>query len=446
MSKFCDKCGLPLKPNENFCTNCGAKIIRDESPSTPPDKPKSESKSPSTKVICIGLAVAVSVIFIVAMFVNRSISDTNVSHKPAPVEQPKTQSATVPDVVGKNQSDAVAALTAAGIEAKISDSYSADVPIGKIISQTPNPGANIARGQTVYLYVSKGVDPGKTSEPLTEADFTLGGLTLGMSKAEVKMKYGNPSNDGDDYFNYGNIEVGFANGLVKTVACTGSNATSRGIVIGASLADIERVYGKNYSRDKDASGDIYTYKFGDSSLRFVLDERSGKITRIAVYKSTPKPSPPPAPKPASDGYNYSCTVNGTTTYKGIKRNGIACALYDYQTQKQISSEYFSKTARGTFYIVTAIVGNGTNAPIVYPTLYLVDERDRKYSSNNDATSIYNTIHNVEVELELNPGQPQFVYEVYDIPDGVNITGLRCEAFTADFDAVEFNLPFRVVTE
>ena len=39
MSRFCEECGTPLEPNENFCSNCGAKVIRDEPPQptyTPP--------------------------------------------------------------------------------------------------------------------------------------------------------------------------------------------------------------------------------------------------------------------------------------------------------------------------------------------------------------------------------------------------------------------------
>ncbi|MBR3746401.1 MAG: hypothetical protein IKN27_05510, partial [Selenomonadaceae bacterium] len=75
-----------------------------------------------------------------------------------------------------------------------------------------------------------------------------------------------------------------------------------------------------------------------------------------------------------------------------------------------------------------------------------DERGRKYSSNDNVTSSYTTDRNVEIELMLNPGTPKFDYEVFDIPDGVNITSLRCEAFTANFNAVEFNVPLRVVTE
>ena len=41
MTRFCEQCGTPLEPNENFCSSCGAKVIRDEPPQptyTPPPK------------------------------------------------------------------------------------------------------------------------------------------------------------------------------------------------------------------------------------------------------------------------------------------------------------------------------------------------------------------------------------------------------------------------
>ena len=396
-------------------------------------------------------------VFVLSILIGMAVSPSkNTSYSPpkptqteeTPVKRPKPQSETVPDVVGKTQSDAVAALKAAGVEVKISDSYSDSVPAGTIISQSPNSGAKIEKGQTVYVYVSKGVDPAKSPAPLTKADLAIGDLTLGMSPQVVEQKLGS-------FFpTHYNILYG-DNDAVILVRCTGGEAkTPRGIHIGSTLADVENAYGKNYSTESASDKTLYSYHLENADLNFLINA-AGRVDTIAFYviyadapsAETPKPSPPPAPKPANDGYNYTCTVGGTTTYKGIIRNGIACALYDWQTQKQMSFEYLGTyTARGNFYIVTAIVGNGTNAPIMTPTLYLVDERGRKYSSNDNVTSAYDANRNIEIELMLNPGQPQYAYEVFDIPDGVNITSLRCEAFTADFDAVEFNLPFRVVTE
>lgn len=73
-----------------FCEHCSAKVISDESPPDKSTSPKSESTSPSPKVICIGLGVAVTAILIFGLLIYRNSSDRDVSNKPASVEQANT--------------------------------------------------------------------------------------------------------------------------------------------------------------------------------------------------------------------------------------------------------------------------------------------------------------------------------------------------------------------
>ena len=94
MARFCEECGTPLEPNENFCSNCGAKVIRDEPPQptytppvnqpstqqnyTPPKSTPAESTSPSAKnhmgkfLALIGILVLIGVI---TYFANNRQSD-----------------------------------------------------------------------------------------------------------------------------------------------------------------------------------------------------------------------------------------------------------------------------------------------------------------------------------------------------------------------------------
>ena len=65
---------------------------------------------------------------------------------------------TVPDVVGETQSQAVTALTAAGFEADVAESFS-DKKAGVVVSQEPDAGAKLDEGGTVALVVSKGGKP-----------------------------------------------------------------------------------------------------------------------------------------------------------------------------------------------------------------------------------------------------------------------------------------------
>jgi eukaryotic-like serine/threonine-protein kinase len=65
---------------------------------------------------------------------------------------------TVPDVVGETQSQAVAALTAAGFESDVTEAFS-DKKAGIVVSQEPKAGEQLDEGGTVALTVSKGGKP-----------------------------------------------------------------------------------------------------------------------------------------------------------------------------------------------------------------------------------------------------------------------------------------------
>jgi beta-lactam-binding protein with PASTA domain len=89
-----------------------------------------------------------------------------------------TGAATVPNVVGKTQSDATSAISNAGLKAKVYQQYSDTVAKGKVISQLPAGGATAASGSEVGIAVSQGKSPtaGNVSVPnvvgKSEADAT----------------------------------------------------------------------------------------------------------------------------------------------------------------------------------------------------------------------------------------------------------------------------------
>jgi serine/threonine-protein kinase len=69
---------------------------------------------------------------------------------------------TVPNVVGRQASDAAAALVKAGLKPKILRVQS-DQPVGQVVKQDPLPGRKIEKTSTVRLSVSSG--PGLTTVP-----------------------------------------------------------------------------------------------------------------------------------------------------------------------------------------------------------------------------------------------------------------------------------------
>ena len=77
-----------------------------------------------------------------------------------------TKQTPVPDVVGKNQSDAVSALDAAGFQTNVSQAVSTGANIGKVISQTPAAGTIADDGSTVTITVGIAA-PTTTTSPTT---------------------------------------------------------------------------------------------------------------------------------------------------------------------------------------------------------------------------------------------------------------------------------------
>ncbi|PSL46479.1 PASTA domain-containing protein [Chitinophaga niastensis] len=70
------------------------------------------------------------------------------------------QQLTVPDVRGKNVKEAIATLEKAGFEADVRDSiYIDSIPPLAVYSQTPDKGAQVKVGRTIYLTVNKMVAP-----------------------------------------------------------------------------------------------------------------------------------------------------------------------------------------------------------------------------------------------------------------------------------------------
>jgi beta-lactam-binding protein with PASTA domain len=106
--------------------------------------------------------------------------DLVVSQGPEPVA--------VPDIVGRTQSDALAAVTGTGfLVGAVTEAWSAVVPAGSVVSQNPNAGMVMIPGTAVDFVVSKGPQPvavpdvaGKTQ---AEAQAAIAGASLTVGTA-----------------------------------------------------------------------------------------------------------------------------------------------------------------------------------------------------------------------------------------------------------------------
>jgi serine/threonine-protein kinase len=95
----------------------------------------------------------------------------------------------VPNVVGIKQAKAVGLIEDAELEANVSQAFSDDAPKGEVIEQDPGAGTRIAKGETVSITVSAGVEqvavPKVSGRPVTEAIQTLEDAGLDAQVREV---------------------------------------------------------------------------------------------------------------------------------------------------------------------------------------------------------------------------------------------------------------------
>jgi len=90
----------------------------------------------------------------------------------------------VPDVTGLSYQQAAATLLKKGLKVKKEEEYSDKVKAGFVISQNPSAAAEVKKGATVYLTVSKGSElvkvPNLIGQSLSQANLTLDRLKLNV--------------------------------------------------------------------------------------------------------------------------------------------------------------------------------------------------------------------------------------------------------------------------
>lgn len=99
------------------------------------------------------------------------------------------QKATVPGVVGMSESQATAAIQAAGLHPAVSYSYSDSVAKGTVISQSPLGGTSVNAGSTVSISVSRGSAPQSNVPGVIGMTETAAKETLSAAGFTYKVVY-----------------------------------------------------------------------------------------------------------------------------------------------------------------------------------------------------------------------------------------------------------------
>lgn len=153
----------------------------------------------------------------------------------------------VPDVVGKNENEAISLLKSRDLDPIIGDTtYDEKFPEGSIIFQRPRAGETVKEGRRVYLFVSGGEPvihvPQLSGKSVRDAKFSLErlGLKLGNIDQEPSdypkdMIYDQQYAEGTPIKRGGSVNVTVSSGQMQTGSIEVPD------LIGKSLSEAEKI-------------------------------------------------------------------------------------------------------------------------------------------------------------------------------------------------------------
>ena len=153
-------------PPDPFATQILQRVQEDDLPEYSKRTPaKSNAGGLRSKKFMLGLIAVLTFGFLIGAFLSYGEFWSNSEVK-------------VPDVVGKQADVAKKLLEDSKLRVNIAETYDANMPAGKVVSQTPEAGATVKEKRLVTIYVSKG------GENIEMPD--LRGLTKASAEAKLK--------------------------------------------------------------------------------------------------------------------------------------------------------------------------------------------------------------------------------------------------------------------
>lgn len=166
----------------------------------------------------------------------------------------------VPSVVGLDKDAAEDTLTTSGFKVGSAYEYNADVPVGNVISQTPEGNSKAKKGDTITITISRGPEQVKMISVLgqKQADAENAIKALGLNITSVNSDYSDTVEEGCV------IEQSIAEGTFVT--------PGTGVTLKISLGKKIETYSlNNYEINKEDAG--------------IPEEATGVTANISLYKS-----------------------------------------------------------------------------------------------------------------------------------------------------------------
>lgn len=332
MSRFCEQCGTPLEPNENFCSNCGAKVIRDEPPQptytppvnqpspqttyTPPKStPVESTASPAAEnkmvnfLVLLGilLFIGVGVYFAINKQSDEALGEFYLGMSKDEVDRKLGAGTLHQDGYGyRNENyclqfdsnNKVNVVICYNETVKTKKGIHIGSTIGEIkraygsnyqfVNDDYHPEYIYTIGNSVLVFfIDKETNRVRSIVLETTEETSLSPFYLGMSKAEADRNYGagTPEDGGYNYPN-GNYWLHFdSNNKAERILCWNKAIhTKRGIRVGSTLDEVKRAYGNDYEFDGTTFKETpaYIYTLGNSQLFFFVDKETNRVNGIRL--------------------------------------------------------------------------------------------------------------------------------------------------------------------
>jgi beta-lactam-binding protein with PASTA domain len=240
----------------------------------------------------------------------------------------------VPSVVGKTQSVAVSTLEQAGFKASVQEEFSDKYDKGVVSRQAPTGGTELAKGETVDLWVSKG------SETLALEDFT------GWSPQEVQdylkqnglsglQKSGKTSAvpQGQVYKQEPAAGTDVRRGDVVTYwVCSGEPQVAVPVLTGLTQADAQQALTDAKltlgSVDQETSTSVPAGQVIRQDPVAGTKVAKGAAVNIVISSGTPTPTATPTPSPTVSGVEVPNVygMDSTTATSQLNADGFGVVI------------------------------------------------------------------------------------------------------------------------
>lgn len=189
--------------------------------------------------------------------------------------------ASVPNVMGMVQEQAINELEDAGFKAKVEEQYSTDDDKGNVIDQTPKGGSTAEKGSTVTIVVSQGAEPVQTTKVPD-----LDGMTESEAEAALKAANltGKATEEENDEVDEGTVF--WQSQDAGTEVDEGTEIEYK-VAKAAETVNVPGVLGKSFS---EASNELSSagFKVVDGGTDYSSDYAEGKVMSQSVTGSAKK--------------------------------------------------------------------------------------------------------------------------------------------------------------